>query len=170
MAEATRLKIWRQGHLKWQHLPTKFHENPPIGSQVICGGHTNRQGGDFISWLLFFESRLKIKIYWLYWPFLWFLQQNICNGFYCIYTDMTHHHGGGGGIRHLWNGQFLPLYMTLHPRRQVRFIFAAVITWNLMSLQWFCVNICLCVLASLFFSLYMFLYFVSACFYFCSVL
>jgi hypothetical protein len=42
MAEATRLKICCRGHLEWQHLPTKFHENPPVGSKVISGGHTDR--------------------------------------------------------------------------------------------------------------------------------
>jgi hypothetical protein len=62
-----------RGHLEWQHLPTKFHENPPIGSNFISGGHTNRhththtytqtdrQAGDIISPLSFFESRLKIS-------------------------------------------------------------------------------------------------------------
>jgi hypothetical protein len=58
------LKIWdkkllHRGHLEWQHLPTKFHEHPPIGSKVISGRHTDRQAGDFISPLSFFESRLK---------------------------------------------------------------------------------------------------------------
>jgi hypothetical protein len=46
MAEATRLKMWHRGHLQWQHPPAKFHENPPIGSKVISGGH--RQAGDLI--------------------------------------------------------------------------------------------------------------------------
>jgi hypothetical protein len=58
------LKIWdkkllHHGHLECQHLPTKFHEHPPIGSKVVSGGHTDRQAGDFISPLSFFESRLK---------------------------------------------------------------------------------------------------------------
>jgi hypothetical protein len=46
------LKLLHQGHLEWQHLPTKFHENPPIGSKVISGGghtQTDRQAGDLIS-------------------------------------------------------------------------------------------------------------------------
>jgi uncharacterized protein YneF (UPF0154 family) len=40
MAEVTRLEMWPRGHLQWHHLPTKFHENPPIGSKVISGKHT----------------------------------------------------------------------------------------------------------------------------------
>jgi hypothetical protein len=52
MAEATRLKeMWLHGHLQWHHLPTKFHENPPIDSKVISGEHTDRHAGDFISLL-----------------------------------------------------------------------------------------------------------------------
>jgi hypothetical protein len=39
-------------HLHWRHLPTKFHENPPIGSNVISG-NTDRQTGDCISLLSF---------------------------------------------------------------------------------------------------------------------
>jgi hypothetical protein len=54
---------------------TKCHENPPIGSKVFSGGlidrqterqknththtQTDRQAGDLISPLSFFESRLK---------------------------------------------------------------------------------------------------------------
>jgi hypothetical protein len=40
MAEATILKMWHRGHFQWHRLPTKFHENPPIGSEVISGGNT----------------------------------------------------------------------------------------------------------------------------------
>jgi hypothetical protein len=60
MAEATRLKMRLRGHLEWQHLLTKFHENPLIGSKVISGGHADRQAGDLMHPLSFFESRLKI--------------------------------------------------------------------------------------------------------------
>jgi hypothetical protein len=57
-----------RGHLELQQLPTKFHEIAPIGSKVISAGHTHRQtdrhttdrqAGDLISPLSFFESRLK---------------------------------------------------------------------------------------------------------------
>jgi hypothetical protein len=56
MVEDMGLKLLHRGHLEWQHLPTKFHEHPPIGSKVISGGHTDRQDGDFINPLSFFES------------------------------------------------------------------------------------------------------------------
>jgi hypothetical protein len=29
------MRVTLRGHLEWQHLPTKFCENPPIGSKVI---------------------------------------------------------------------------------------------------------------------------------------
>jgi hypothetical protein len=51
--------MWHRGHLQWHHLPTKYHENPQIGSEVISGGYTERQAGDLISPLSVFESRLK---------------------------------------------------------------------------------------------------------------
>jgi hypothetical protein len=41
MAAATRLKNLASGSSQWHHLPTKFHESPPIGSKVISGGHTD---------------------------------------------------------------------------------------------------------------------------------
>jgi hypothetical protein len=37
----------------------QISRKPPIGSKVISGGHTDRQAGDFISPLSFFESKLK---------------------------------------------------------------------------------------------------------------
>jgi hypothetical protein len=55
--------MWHQGPLQWHHLPTKLHENPPIGSKVISGGHTDRPAGDLISLLSFLESRQKMKKY-----------------------------------------------------------------------------------------------------------
>jgi hypothetical protein len=58
-------KVRRRGYLEWQYLPTKFHENPPIGSKVISGHRqTDRhtQAGDLISPLSFFESRLKMHV------------------------------------------------------------------------------------------------------------
>jgi hypothetical protein len=61
MAKATILKMWHRGHLQWHHLPTKFHEKPPIGSKVVTGTHTERQAGDLISLLSFLESRLKTE-------------------------------------------------------------------------------------------------------------
>jgi hypothetical protein len=62
MAEATRLKNVASGFIQWYHLSTKFHENPPIGSKVISGGHTDRQAGDLISLLSFLESILKMEL------------------------------------------------------------------------------------------------------------
>jgi hypothetical protein len=34
MVTAMTLKLWCQGHLQWHNLPTEFHKNLPIGSQV----------------------------------------------------------------------------------------------------------------------------------------
>jgi hypothetical protein len=61
MSEATRLKIVVPKSPSMASPATKFHENPPIGSKVINGGHTktHRQAGAMISILSFFESRLK---------------------------------------------------------------------------------------------------------------
>jgi hypothetical protein len=51
--EATILKkMWHRGHLKWHYLPTKFHKNLPIGSNIISDTHT--QAGDLINLLSFF--------------------------------------------------------------------------------------------------------------------
>jgi hypothetical protein len=61
MVENTRLKIRRQGHLQWNHLPANFHENPPMASKVV-GGHRqkHRQAGELTSLLSFLnDSRLK---------------------------------------------------------------------------------------------------------------
>jgi hypothetical protein len=40
VAEAMGLKMCPRGHLQWHHLPTKFHENPLIGSK-LTSGHTH---------------------------------------------------------------------------------------------------------------------------------
>jgi hypothetical protein len=37
MVEDMRLKLLHLGPTGWHHLPTKFQENPPIGSEVIAG-------------------------------------------------------------------------------------------------------------------------------------
>jgi hypothetical protein len=54
MAEGTRLKMWHRGYLQCHYLPTKFHENPPIGSKVISGGI--KQACDLISLLSFLRK------------------------------------------------------------------------------------------------------------------
>jgi hypothetical protein len=59
MIEAVGLNIIASRSLEWHYLCTKFHENLPSGSEVISGGHTDRQTGDLISLLSFLESRLK---------------------------------------------------------------------------------------------------------------
>jgi hypothetical protein len=41
------------------YIHTKFYENLPSGSDVISGGHTDRQTAYLISLLSFLESRLK---------------------------------------------------------------------------------------------------------------
>jgi hypothetical protein len=44
MVEAMELKLPHRGPLQWHHLHTKFHPNPPIGSEVIgARRHTDRQ-------------------------------------------------------------------------------------------------------------------------------
>jgi hypothetical protein len=53
------LKILHRGPLEWNHLPTKLHENLPLGSKVSSGVETHRQTGDLISLLSFLESRLE---------------------------------------------------------------------------------------------------------------
>jgi hypothetical protein len=57
MVEAMGLKIRHRGPLQWHHLPTKSHENLPIGS-TIDRGSTHRQNGDLISLIPFLGSRL----------------------------------------------------------------------------------------------------------------
>jgi hypothetical protein len=53
-----------RGPLAWHYLRTKFHENVTSGSEVINGGHadrqTDRQTGDVISLLSILESGLKM--------------------------------------------------------------------------------------------------------------
>jgi hypothetical protein len=62
MIEAMGLKLFYRGPLEWHYLRTKFHETVPSGSEVISGGHKDRQTGDLISLLSFLESRLQILI------------------------------------------------------------------------------------------------------------
>jgi hypothetical protein len=59
MIEAMGLKILHRSPLECHYLRTRFHENLPIGTEVISGGHTGRQTGDLISLLSFLEIRLK---------------------------------------------------------------------------------------------------------------
>jgi hypothetical protein len=62
MIEAMGLKLLHRGPLEWHHLPTKYHDLPS-SSKVINGGYRqDRQTGDLISLLLFFESRLKTNL------------------------------------------------------------------------------------------------------------
>jgi hypothetical protein len=54
IVETTKLKKMVSGHLQWHYLPTKFNVNPPIGSKVTGGGHTDAQtAGDLTSLLPF---------------------------------------------------------------------------------------------------------------------
>jgi hypothetical protein len=64
MVEGMGLKLRCQGHLQWHDLPTKFHKNLSIGSEVIRGDtQTDRQTGYLISLtFLFKESRLTMEI------------------------------------------------------------------------------------------------------------
>jgi len=42
--EATELKLWHRGHLKWHDSSAEFYENLSIGSKVISGDtQTDRQ-------------------------------------------------------------------------------------------------------------------------------
>jgi hypothetical protein len=40
MAIATALKLLSRGHPQWHYLPTEFHKNLPIGSEVDRGVDT----------------------------------------------------------------------------------------------------------------------------------
>jgi hypothetical protein len=55
MIEATGFKLLHQGPLEWHYLCPKFHESLPSGSEVISGGCTDRQAGDFISHFHFWK-------------------------------------------------------------------------------------------------------------------
>jgi hypothetical protein len=55
MIEAMGLKLLHRGPLEWNYILTKFHEILPSGSKVISGEHTDRQTGDLISLLQFFD-------------------------------------------------------------------------------------------------------------------
>jgi hypothetical protein len=54
MIEAMGLKILHRDPLEWHYLCTRFHENLPISSKAISGGHRDRQAGDLISTLYYF--------------------------------------------------------------------------------------------------------------------
>jgi hypothetical protein len=54
-------KILHRGPLKSHYFCTKFHENLSSSSEVISGGHRDRQTCDLISLLSFLERRLKIQ-------------------------------------------------------------------------------------------------------------
>jgi hypothetical protein len=58
MVETMIWKIIAWSSLQRHHRPTKFYENPPIGS-IVIKGNTDRQTGDIISLLFLLESRLK---------------------------------------------------------------------------------------------------------------
>jgi hypothetical protein len=62
MTEAMGLTIIASSPLEWNYLHTKFNKNLPSSSEVISGGWTDRQTGDFISLLQFLKSRLKKSI------------------------------------------------------------------------------------------------------------
>jgi hypothetical protein len=64
-----------RGTLEWHYFHTKFRENLQSSSEVISGGHTDRQTGDLISLLSFFESMLKRKF--KKWPVIPIAEQNI---------------------------------------------------------------------------------------------
>jgi hypothetical protein len=57
MVEVMGLKIVSSRSLEWHHLPTKFHENLPVSSEVISREHTDRQTGDLISLPIFFFGK-----------------------------------------------------------------------------------------------------------------
>jgi hypothetical protein len=63
MIEVMGLNILHQSPFEWHYFLITFHETLPSGSEVIRGGHTDkqthRQTGDLIILLSFLESRLK---------------------------------------------------------------------------------------------------------------
>jgi hypothetical protein len=54
MVATTALKLWYRGHLQWHDLPTKFHKNLPLGSDVDWEWGRHTEAGDLISLLFSF--------------------------------------------------------------------------------------------------------------------
>jgi hypothetical protein len=61
MIEAMGLKLLIGDPLEWHYVRTRFHGFLPSDSQINSGGQASRerQTGDLIGLLSFFESRLK---------------------------------------------------------------------------------------------------------------
>jgi hypothetical protein len=59
----SKIVAYRTRQLQWHGIPTKFHTNLLIGSNVYGGGaDTHRQGGDLISLHFCFRKETRLKI------------------------------------------------------------------------------------------------------------